>query len=343
MSQERITLIITSNKSLGTKVLSIPKSFFMLASFLFVLGTLLLTFVVFDYSQLLLKDSRGQYLKAQNKDLKEQLTVFSEKMDAVQVDLEKINRFSRKLKKIALNEEGSEEEQIELSLGKPLIEEENSDERDPALANPAVQSMDALDEEIRQRREGKAGVFPVFRSKQEEYSFVNPLSRADLTLTFEKTSIQAKKMERDLTLLFEKISSKRDLLSATPSVRPTGGWLSSGFGYRRDPFTGRSKLHKGLDFAANIGTPVYAPADGIVSFAGREGGYGKIVSIDHGYGVVTRFAHNSRLHVKTGQRVKRWDMISEVGNTGRSSGPHLHYEVRVNGAPVDPEGYILSN
>jgi murein DD-endopeptidase MepM/ murein hydrolase activator NlpD len=102
-------------------------------------------------------------------------------------------------------------------------------------------------------------------------------------------------------------------------------------------------MHKGLDFAAMIGTPIYAPADGVVSYAGREGGYGKIVSIDHGYGIVTRYAHNSRLLVKTGERVKRWQKIAEVGSTGRSSGPHLHYEVRVNGVPVDPENYILSN
>lgn len=341
MSREQITVIVTSNKGLGTKTISIPRSLVVLAVFLFVLATLLLSFVIFDYSQLLLKDSRNKFLSAQNKELKSQLAVFSEKMDAVQVDLEKINRFSRKLKKITLNEGESKEEQLELSLGKPLIEE-REDVRNPT-SSAGLQSMDAIDEESMKRKREGSSWFPVFPSSKNEYSFMNPLDRADLTLTFEKTSLSAKKMERDLTLLFERISSKRDLLSATPSVRPTGGWLSSGFGYRKDPFTGRSKLHKGLDFAANIGTPVYAPADGIVSFAGREGGYGKIVSIDHGYGLVTRFAHNSKLFVKTGQRVSRWDKISAVGNTGRSSGPHLHYEVRLNGVPVDPENYILSN
>ena len=101
-------------------------------------------------------------------------------------------------------------------------------------------------------------------------------------------------------------------------------------------------LHAGLDVAAPSGTPVYAPADGVVSFAGYDSGYGKLVSIDHGYGVITRFGHNSRLFVEQGQKVRRWDVISAVGSTGRSTGAHLHYEVRIHGIAVDPMNYILT-
>ena len=100
-------------------------------------------------------------------------------------------------------------------------------------------------------------------------------------------------------------------------------------------------MHHGLDIAAPFGTSVRAPADGIVSYVGYDGGYGKLVSIDHGYGVVTRYGHNAQIHVKLGQRIKRGEKISSVGNTGRSTGPHLHYEVRVNDVPVDPSKYIL--
>lgn len=337
MSQERITVLVTSNNKLSTRTLTFSKawvSFLTASAFLF-MG--LFSFMVFDYSQMLVQESKNKFLKIQNKSLKTQVKGFSEKMEAVQVDLEKINRFSRKLQAITATGEENEK-QLELSLGTPLIEE--SDERSPA--NHASHATHSMEDRVKKQKKGEAW-FPVFKTSATDFSFMNPLDQADLTLSFEKTSVRAKRVEREITLLFERIASQRDLLGATPSVRPTGGWLSSGFGYRTDPFTKRKKLHKGLDFAANIGTPIYAPADGVVSFSGREGGYGKIVSIDHGYGLVTRFAHTSRLLVKTGQKVSRWDKIAEVGNTGRSSGPHLHYEVRLNGVPVNPEKYILSN
>src|SRR5690606_16069985 len=108
-----------------------------------------------------------------------------------------------------------------------------------------------------------------------------------------------------------------------------------------DPFTGKAVMHAGLDIAAPPGSPVHAPANGVVSYVGYEPGYGNLVSIDHGYGVVTRFGHNSRIFVEKGQTVKRRDVVATVGSTGRSSGPHCHYEVRVHGVPVDPMNYIL--
>ncbi len=338
MSQERITVVVTSNNALSTRTLTFSKLWMSFLLGMAVLFGGLFSFVIFDYSQLLVKESKNKFLKVQNEELKMQVKGFSEKMDAVQVDLEKINRFSRKLRAITATGEENEK-QLELSLGTPLIEETNQREPSSFGAQAGVQNLEGR---IPKKKDGSAW-FPVFKTSSTEYSFMNPLDQADLSLSFEKTSVKAKRVEREITLLFERIASQKDLLSATPSVRPTGGWLSSGFGYRTDPFTKRKRLHKGLDFAANIGTPIFAPADGVISFAGREGGYGKIVSIDHGYGLVTRFAHTSRLLVKTGQKISRWDKIAEVGNTGRSSGPHLHYEVRLNGVPVNPEKYILSN
>jgi murein DD-endopeptidase MepM/ murein hydrolase activator NlpD len=115
---------------------------------------------------------------------------------------------------------------------------------------------------------------------------------------------------------------------------------SSGFGYRRDPKTGGRRLHKGSDFAGSTGTDIFATADGVVTKAGWQSGYGKLVTIQHAFGIETRYAHNSRIRVKVGQRVSRGDHISDMGNTGRSTGTHLHYEVRVNGEPVNPMIYI---
>ena len=119
------------------------------------------------------------------------------------------------------------------------------------------------------------------------------------------------------------------------------GWYTSKFGMRLDPFTGSKVMHSGLDIAAAPGTPIYAPANGVVSYVGYESGYGNLVTIDHGYGVKTRYAHNSEVTVKYGQQVKRGDKIAAVGSTGRSSGYHLHYEVRVNGVAVNPKDYII--
>ena len=118
--------------------------------------------------------------------------------------------------------------------------------------------------------------------------------------------------------------------------------LSSPFGYRRDPFNGGSRLHSGVDMAAPTGTPIHANGDGVVSFAGRQSGYGLIIVIDHAFGFETRYAHLSRIRVTEGQRVSRGDRIGDMGSTGRSTGPHLHYEVRTGDTPRNPMNYITA-
>lgn len=136
------------------------------------------------------------------------------------------------------------------------------------------------------------------------------------------------------------LSDQRSLLASKPKGWPSRGWMTSGFGMRRSPFSGKPKMHEGLDIAASIGTPVYATADGIVSQSESVAGYGKLVVIDHGYGYKTYYGHNSKLNVKVGQKVRRGDRIASVGNTGSSTGAHLHYEVRLNGVPLNPRKYL---
>jgi murein DD-endopeptidase MepM/ murein hydrolase activator NlpD len=136
------------------------------------------------------------------------------------------------------------------------------------------------------------------------------------------------------------LNDQRSLLAAKPSGWPVKGWLTSSFGFRRDPFNGKRKIHEGLDIAARTGAPVVATADGIVSSVKTEPGYGKMVTIDHGYGYRSLYGHNSKFSVKVGQRVRRGDQIASVGNTGRSTGSHVHYEVRLNGVPVNPQNYL---
>lgn len=131
-------------------------------------------------------------------------------------------------------------------------------------------------------------------------------------------------------------------LAATPSIMPTQGWLSSAFSaMRTHPILHMARPHEGIDVSAPMGSPIEAPAAGVVTDAGWENGYGNTITINHGFGIVTKFAHASKLLVKTGQRVSRGQRIALVGNSGLATGPHLHYEVHVNGKPVNPLKYVL--
>jgi murein DD-endopeptidase MepM/ murein hydrolase activator NlpD len=169
----------------------------------------------------------------------------------------------------------------------------------------------------------------------------SPRDYASLVIRIDKSVKETQLREQSVIELWETLSERQSLINSTPNIKPAKGWLTSKFGYRLSPFTGRPAMHAGLDVAASPGSPVYAPADGVVSFVGYDEGYGKLISIDHGYGVNTRFGHNSQIYVQVGQRVSRWDVIGAVGSTGRSTGPHLHYEVRINGTAVNPANFIL--
>lgn len=144
--------------------------------------------------------------------------------------------------------------------------------------------------------------------------------------------------------LKETASKQKDKLAHIPSVIPINikdFTMSSGYGVRRDPIYGSSKFHTGLDFAAKTGTPVFATADGKVTEAGRQSGYGNCIDISHGYNYLTRYAHLSEILVKPGQEVKRGEMIGKVGSTGKSTGSHLHYEVRFKDEPQNPVNYYF--
>jgi len=147
--------------------------------------------------------------------------------------------------------------------------------------------------------------------------------------------------KQHLNELHNIVGERKTQWAATPSIWPVRGWVSSGFGRRVSPFTGKDTMHDGVDITAPMRTPVIAPAAGTVAFAGREAGLGNAVTLSHGYGLRTVFGHMDALRVRTGQPVKRGDVLGWVGNTGLSTGPHLHYEVEVKGTSVDPLSYII--
>src|SRR3954464_15070699 len=158
----------------------------------------------------------------------------------------------------------------------------------------------------------------------------------------DKMSFRSHSLEKDLSVLEQKFVAQSLLLSSTPSIAPVRGILTDGFGGRSDPFTGEPGTHNAVDISSAVGQGVRAPADGIVIKSEWANGYGNVIYLSHGYGFSTRYGHLSAYAAKPGQHVKRGDIIGYVGSTGRSTGPHLHYEVRLNNTPVNPLAYILN-
>jgi murein DD-endopeptidase MepM/ murein hydrolase activator NlpD len=144
------------------------------------------------------------------------------------------------------------------------------------------------------------------------------------------------KLESRLRIVRTDVERREALAAATPSILPTIGWISAGFGNRADPFTGEPAYHPGLDISADKGQPVRATASGMVESAEWSGNYGSFLVIDHGFGIKTRYAHLSGFAAKAGEMIQRGDLVGYVGATGRATGPHLHYEILANGQLIDP-------
>jgi murein DD-endopeptidase MepM/ murein hydrolase activator NlpD len=191
--------------------------------------------------------------------------------------------------------------------------------------------------------------------KPEEFQFSQPPAQGGPLVTFPEKEMSENGLSQQLDRLSRVVSDRSDKLLALetlllqnqlsrkllPSIPPVRtGFYSSNFGWRIDPFTGANALHEGVDFVANAGTPIYASAGGVVDYAGLHPQYGNMVEIDHGNDIVTRYAHASKLFVKVGQVVRRGEKIAEVGSTGRSTGNHLHFEVRYKGIAQNPVRFL---
>ena len=187
---------------------------------------------------------------------------------------------------------------------------------------------------------------PVSEDEEVKFLLTEDVENDDVLLAFDKGEKQVLKKlssaKDNLKLLWSYFENKNFIIEGTPEIQPVPGSILSGFGYRINPFTGREEMHRGVDIPAPIGTKIRAPSDGVVVFVGRRGGYGKILEIDHGNSYKTVYGHLHAFDVEVGDRVKKGDFIGEVGNTGRSTGPHLHYEVRLNNVAVNPITYFRS-
>jgi murein DD-endopeptidase MepM/ murein hydrolase activator NlpD len=171
-----------------------------------------------------------------------------------------------------------------------------------------------------------------------------PMEVPDFIAALNELSAQLDDRGRQLSVLETMLMNRNLQAEVMPAGRPvTHGWLSSYFGMRTDPFTGRRALHTGLDFAGKMGSDVVSVAAGVVTYAGKRSGYGNLVEINHGNGYSTRYGHNSKILVSVGQTVKKGQVIAKMGSTGRSTGPHVHFEVLINGHAVNPKKYIQAS
>ncbi|HKK90374.1 MAG TPA: M23 family metallopeptidase [Desulfobacteraceae bacterium] len=233
---------------------------------------------------------------------RKQIQKFAHKINTLTSRVVNLAEFENKVRIIANIEQDSDSSQLFGTGGLP------GDELDPKI--PATEKHNSL-----------------MRKMHEQLNQMDTVSYAKLS---------------DYATLAKELGKKRNILAATPSIRPVKGWVTSSFGYRKSPFTGKKEFHSGLDIANRKGTKIVATAKGTVSLAREKMFIGKVVVIDHGHGTVTKFGHLDKILVKRGETVNRGDVIGFMGNTGRSTGPHVHYEITISGVSVNPEKYILN-
>lgn len=302
MAFKKVTIVILPDGVNSVKQLKIPKMFFGLA-FVFILSALsFIGWACNDYCRIKSQIPLNAQLLEENRQQKAQLASLANKIDKINTKMVELKNFDNKLK-IMVNLEPGDDSTPFLGIGGS----------DPSLMNAEYSIEKAHQKLVRLMHQS--------------------LDNLD-------TEIAVQTQEK--TELYSFLDSRKSMFACTPSIWPAKGWVSSKFGYRVSPFTNEKEFHNGMDIAAKSGSPIIAPADGIVTGIEKSYGYGNLLTVNHGYGLKTRYAHLSKVLVKKGQAVKRGDIIANMGNTGRSTGPHLHYEVFLEGVPVDPGRYILN-
>ncbi len=289
---------------------------------------LLLTACLADYIYVRIGHAELKRLRVEVAEQRAQIDGFDATLKGVRSTLANIGEFERKVRIIA-NLPGSAatggEEVAEVGVDSP--------EPKPPLGVPGVADPSAVAPPAPEA----APEAPQARTRTGPDE---PLIAA-LQRSAQQLGEVAASQERSLSEIVGQLESKRAHLAATPAIWPTKGWLTSGFGTRVSPFTNQKQFHAGIDIAGERGTDVVAPAQGKVVFSGSRGPLGKSIIIDHGYGIRTQYGHSDTIYVKTGETVQRGQRIASLGNSGRSTGPHLHYVVEVKGKAVNPLDYIF--
>jgi murein DD-endopeptidase MepM/ murein hydrolase activator NlpD len=306
---KKITFIIASNVGSSIKQVTISKTLLTSLFFVFLAGLIVTGYVAYDYLNLKFTslnineiEKRADRRQHEIESQRKQIKLFANEINSLKSQIVDLNEFEKKIRIIANIEKSADQENV-FGVGGSIPED--------------------LDTNIDLRRKNSS----FLREMHEQVGGLN----------------LAKDKQKDgFESLLHYLENQRNLLASTPAICPTRGWITSRFGYRTSPFTGLKEFHKGLDIATGKGTAVIATANGTVTFVGKKGFLGKVVVLDHGLGIITRYAHLEESLVKSGALVKRGDKIGQVGMTGRTTGSHLHYDVRINGVQVNPEKYIIN-
>ncbi len=344
------TVMVIPEKEKGVKSFKIPALFVRSLAFFTVMLLLLVGILAYDYWKILQQVYENKHLGLENRQLKEQVQLFQMKMNSLSDDLRRINTFERKLRVITGLEEAAGrpapadwEAAPAEGEAPPQASLERQLDFSAVEDHPEYQELkSAYDRKIAATL-GLEKSWAVTRrwSELARRSFGLAADYARFDFQHNRIKEVVSTLEQNVHKLDQHLLDKESYLSSTPTLLPARGWVTSYFGQRLSPYSGRLKMHEGIDVGAPYGTPIHAPADGIVTFSGEKAGFGKFVQVDHGYGIETIYAHNQSLSVRNGQKVRRGHQLAAVGNTGHSTGPHLHYEVRVNGTAVDPLYFIL--
>jgi murein DD-endopeptidase MepM/ murein hydrolase activator NlpD len=302
LDKDHFNVLIFGQKTSRTRHLRIHKKTFKVGLYILTFGLLCTIFFLCDYIQVRKKTFELNQLRQQTQEQKSKIHFFASKIEDLEKQLSRLKDFDKRIRIIANLEKG-QETTLFMGMGGP---------------SPS---------DVREK----------LKAEKDEMGLAQQM-RSDI----ERLESEATSQEQSLSELERLLQGKKEMLAHTPSIWPVHGWVTSGFGFRTNPFTGLNQMHEGLDIANRIGTPVIAPGDGIVSDTGKNSAYGNFIVISHGVGINSRFIHLSKILARAGQKVKRGDKIAEVGTTGMSTGPHLHYEVRVNGIPVNPLRYIMN-
>lgn len=299
----------------------------------------------YDYLMILQEVYKNKHLSIENKHLKEQIELFQMKINAITDDIDRINTFENKLRSIS----GIDKFKPQINEKKEIKTKINNNQstlfmpKETILNDKNYLDLKKLYEQKIASDLGQANAYIYTKEwvdlSKESLGFATKYAFFDFQ--FSKIKKTVKDIEININELDQYLLDRQSFLRSTPMLLPTKGWITSFYGPRKSPYAKRIKMHEGIDIGARPSSNIIATADGKVTFSGKKPGFGYIVKLDHGYGVETIYAHAKKLTVKHGTKVERGDLIAKVGSTGYSTGPHVHYEVRVNGTPVDPLNFIL--
>ncbi len=302
MASKKISIFLVPDSTSRVRQFRLSRFFLIFIAIFSVFSAASLCWIVHDYWTMKADMPRLARLESDNEQQRRHFAHLVQRIDQITQKLDKLKAFDQKLKVMVNLETGEDGSQFNGIGGS-----------DPAFTDPKLVMENSHKEMVR-------------------------LMHRSLDSVENEIALR----EQNKTELRKFLESQKILLASTPSIWPTKGWMSSRFGYRVSPFTGQKEFHKGIDISTRMNAPIIAPANGIVSHVGWDHGYGKVLIIEHGYGVQTKYAHLQKTLVKKGQHVKRGETVALVGNTGRSTGPHLHYEVHLNRVAVNPLRYILN-